>query len=49
MKTEIIRKNNVNVAVINSKECLIKDAASALDLAMTVSYETGCTNIAEIY
>lgn len=46
MKTEIIRKNNVNVAVINSKECLIKDVSSALDLAMTVSYETGCTNIA---
>ncbi len=46
MKTEIIRKNNIDAAVINSDELLIKDAQSALDFIMTVKYETGCTNIA---
>ena len=46
MKTEIIRKNNTDVAVISSNELLVKDVQSALDLIMTVKYETGCTNIA---
>lgn len=46
MKTEIIRKNNVDVAVISSDELLITDCQSALDFIMTVQYETGCTNIA---
>lgn len=46
MKTEIIRKNNMDIAVINSDELLVTDAQSALDLIMTVKYETGCTNIA---
>jgi hypothetical protein len=46
MKTEVIRKNNIEVAVINSDKVLIKDVPSALDLIMTVKYETGCTNIA---
>lgn len=46
MKTEIIRKNNTEVAVVSSDELLITDVQSALDLIMTVKYETGCTNIA---
>ena len=46
MKIEVIRKNNIEVAVINSNECLIKDVQSALDFIMTVKYETGCKNIA---
>lgn len=46
MRTEIIRKNNANVAVIYSDELLITDVQSALDLIMTVQYESGCTNIA---
>ncbi len=46
MKTEVIRKNNTAVAVVSSEECLITDAQSALDLIMTVKYETGCVNIA---
>lgn len=46
MKTEVVRKNNMTAAVINSDEHLITDVQSALDLAMTVKYETGCTNIA---
>lgn len=46
MKTEVIKKNNTEVAVVNSEELLITDIQSALDLVMTVKYETGCTNIA---
>lgn len=46
MKTEIIRKNNVEIAVVNSDEVLITDVQSALDFIMSVQYETGCMNIA---
>lgn len=46
MKTEVMRINNKEVAVINSDELLITDVQSALDLVMTVKYETGCTDIA---
>ena len=46
MKTEIIKKNNIDVAVVSSDKLLITDVQSALDLIMTVKYETGCTNIA---
>ncbi len=46
MKTDVVRKNNVEVAVINSDERLIEDVQSALDLIMTIKYETGCMNIA---
>ncbi|MCI9080695.1 MAG: DUF4180 domain-containing protein [Lachnospiraceae bacterium] len=46
MKIEVIKKNNTEVAVINSNELLVTDVQSALDLIMTVKYETGCTNIA---
>ena len=46
MKVEVIRKNNREIAVVNSEELLITDTPSALDLVMTVRYETGCTDIA---
>ena len=46
MKMEVIKKNNTEVALISSDELLITDVQSALDLIMTVKYETGCTNIA---
>lgn len=46
MKIEIREHNNVTVAVINSTEILITDVQSALDLIMTVKYETDCSNIA---
>lgn len=46
MKTEVIRKNNTEIAVVSSDELLITDVQSALDLIMTVKYETGCTSIA---
>lgn len=45
MKTEVITKNNIEIAVIYSDEYLIKDVQSALDFIMTVKYETGCKNI----
>lgn len=45
LKTEIVKKNNVSVAVVNSSKVLIKDVPSALDLVMNIKYETGCTNI----
>ena len=46
MKTEVIKKNNTGIAVVSSDELLITDVQSALDLIMTVKYETDCTNIA---
>jgi len=46
MKTEVIVKNNIEIAVIHSDTVLIKDIDSTLDLIMTVKYETGCSNIA---
>lgn len=46
MKTEVVRRNNIEVAVVRSDELLITDVQSALDLIMTIKYETGCTNIA---
>ncbi len=46
MKIEVIKKNNIQTAAVSSDELLITDVQSALDLIMTVQYETGCTNIA---
>lgn len=46
MKTEVIKRNNTEIAVVSSDELLITDVQSALDLIMAVKYETGCTNIA---
>ncbi len=46
MKTEIIRKNNTEVAVVSSAEPLITDIQSALDLVTAIMHETGCANIA---
>lgn len=38
--------NRTNIAIIFGEEKIITDAQSALDLAMTVKYETGATRIA---
>lgn len=46
MKTEIVERNHKKVAIVGSEELLITDVASALELIMTVKYETGCENIA---
>ena len=46
MNIETVHKNNLSVAVVTAGEPVITDAQSALDLAMSVKYETGSTNIA---
>ena len=46
MKIEIVEKNRTAVAVVHSEEVLVTSAASALELIMSVKYETGCANIA---
>jgi len=38
-------KNDKKIAIIHSDEVLIKDVQSALDLMMTVQYETDCDRI----
>lgn len=45
MNIEHLKDNGTDIAVISSEETLIVDTQSALDLAMTVKYETGATNI----
>lgn len=45
MNIEHLKDNGTDLAVISSEEKLIVDTQSALDLAMTVRYETGSTNI----
>ena len=46
MKYEIVTKNGVEIAVVTGSEVVITDATSALDLMMTIKYETGCSRIA---
>ena len=41
MNIEHLKDNRTDIAVISSDEKLIVDTQSALDLAMTVKYETG--------
>ncbi|MCI9217120.1 MAG: DUF4180 domain-containing protein [Dorea sp.] len=45
MNIEHLKDNGTDVAVVSSNERLIIDTQSALDLAMTVKYETGASNI----
>lgn len=46
MKIETIKENEQNIAVISSDDVILKDVGSALDLIMTVKYETGAERIA---
>lgn len=46
MQIEKISENNVEIVHIVAKETVIRDLQSALDLMMTVQYETGINNIA---
>lgn len=46
MKMEVVTQNQQSVAVLNSPNVLIQDVQSALDLMMSVKYETGCNRIA---
>lgn len=45
MNIEMIKVNGTDIAVISSDEKLIVDAQTALDLAMTVKYESGAEKI----
>lgn len=40
MNIEYLKENNADIAVVSSEEKLIVDVQSALDLAMTIKYET---------
>ena len=46
MNIEQIKRNGIDIAVVSSGETVITDARSALDLAMSVKYETGASRIA---
>ena len=46
MNIEILNKNGIDIAVISSDEAVIVDTQSALDLVMSVKYETGAERIA---
>lgn len=46
MKIEKIVKNNVEIAHITAEEVVINDLQSAIDLMMTIKYETGIKKIA---
>lgn len=45
MKIITIKKNDVEIAVVESNEILITDVQSALDLMATVQFEAGCNCI----
>ncbi len=45
MNIEYIKENGRELAVVSGSEKLIRDAQSALDLAMTIRYETGADRI----
>lgn len=46
MQIETITKSNLQIAHIIADEIVVSDAQSAIDLMMTVKYETGIKNIA---
>lgn len=45
MKIESICENGLSLAVISSDEPVLIDGPSALDLAMTVKYQTGASSL----
>ena len=45
MKIKLLKEKNVDIALVSSDEKVIVDTQSALDLAMTVKYETGTNKI----
>lgn len=46
MKIEVLNRNNTKIAHVTADGIVISDAQSAVDLMMTVKYETGTKNIA---
>lgn len=45
MNIDLIKQNGKDIAVVSSDGKVIVDTQSALDLAMTVKYETGAMNL----
>jgi hypothetical protein len=45
MKINIVRENNIEIAVVNTSGILITDVQTALDFMMTMQYETDCNRI----
>lgn len=45
MEIKIVKDKYVDIAIVDSKDQLISDVQSALDLIATVNYETGCNRI----
>ena len=45
MNIATIKENNVEIAIISSRDMLITDVQSALDMMATVNYEVGCDRI----
>lgn len=45
MNIEHLKMNGTDIAVVSSDETVITDTQTALDLAMTVKYETGAARI----
>lgn len=45
MKIKIITQNDTEIALVDSDQILLTDVQSALDLMVTVQYETGSNNI----
>ena len=46
MKIELWKENGTDIAVISGDQAVITDAQSALDLIMSVKYETGAERVA---
>jgi hypothetical protein len=45
MNITTIKKNNTEIAVIQSNEVLVTDVRSALDFIATIGYKTGCNHV----
>ena len=45
MNIEHLKTDEMDIAVVSSEDVVIVDTQSALDLAMTVKYETGASRI----
>lgn len=45
MNIEHLKDSRTDIAVVSGDEIVVTDTQSALDMAMTVKYETGATKI----
>ena len=45
MRINIVKENDIEIAILDNMEILITDIQSALDFIATIDYETGCNRI----